>query len=96
MREAKKNITKNNSVLVKPVTVKEVHDALVNMANGKQPGPDRLPNEMLKALAGDVIFCTVLAKLFTVCINSGVFSLDWKLSSIFKQATQQTHLTIDP
>ena len=53
------------------------------MANGKQPGPDRLPNEMLKALSESKEFCQIIAKLFTACIHSGMLPNDWKLSSIF-------------
>ena len=81
--QAYKNIHSKNTHLIAPVTTNEISAAVRATANRKQPGPDRIPNEIFKALESHDQFCLVLAKLFSTCMQTGCLPNAWKTSSIF-------------
>ena len=63
---------------VPEVLPEEIEAALRNTKSGKAPGPDGIPCEVLKA--GGRKLWSVLAKLFTDCLNMQQIPAKWKTS----------------
>ena len=51
------------------ISVKEIKDAIQKLPTGKAPGPDKIPNEAIKAAAEAI--ATPLAKAATACLQRG-------------------------
>lgn len=62
----------------KRVTTEEVMDEMKHLKNGKAPGPDNIPNELLKQ--GGVRLAEQLTKLFNKILGSAVIPDEWKES----------------
>jgi hypothetical protein len=61
------------------ITEEEVMYALKRMKNGKAPGPDEIPTEILKLIEKDSIH--ILVKLFNSIYTSGKIPQEWLLST---------------
>ena len=59
-------------------TADEMKEAIKSMKNGKAPGPDEIPAEVLK-MAVKVI-PKVLLSMFNACLVSGSFNKNWKVA----------------
>ena len=66
--------------LVNPITWAEVHSAISRLPNGKNAGPDLIPNEILR-LAG-LGFEVVLTNLFNVIWKSGLWPTRWQVATL--------------
>ena len=81
LKEAKAKILGKDKTLCNRVQPAEIEYALHNLANNKQPGPDRHPNELLKM--ADSSLHPILASIFSTFISSGVIPDEWHESNIF-------------
>ena len=63
-----------------PVTAEEVMAAIGANKPKKAPGPDGIPAEILKGIAGQL--ATPLSELFTECLAQGRFPNTWKQGNI--------------
>ena len=79
---ARAKILGKDDALCSRFTPKEVELALANLANNKQPGPDRRPNELLKMASSETI-CPILASIFSTFVDSGTIPQEWHQSNIF-------------
>ncbi|KAG0141678.1 hypothetical protein CROQUDRAFT_98502 [Cronartium quercuum f. sp. fusiforme G11] len=57
----------------------EILTILENLPSKKVPGPDKIPNELIK-IAGQVIVGTI-TKLFNACLRLGLFPQPWKVAT---------------
>lgn len=63
----------------------ELHQALRKIPNNRAPGPDNIPNEIIKLMAGK--FPDPFLTVFNSCLKEGLFPVRWKsarLVLIFK------------
>ena len=79
---ARAKILGKDETLCSRFTPKEVELALANLANSKQPGPDRQPNELLKMASSETI-CPILASIFSTFVDTGIIPQEWHQSNIF-------------
>lgn len=61
-------------------TLEELNQAAEAIKNGKAPGPDGVPNEVIKLIA--ILQPNLLLNMFNKCILSGVFSARWKRAKL--------------
>lgn len=61
---------------IPPFTVEELRSAAGTLSNRKAPGPDGIPNEVLKIVAKEHPF--LLLNMYNACLRAGVFSPRWK------------------
>jgi hypothetical protein len=61
-------------------TEQELVVAVSNMRNNKAPGPDRIPAEALKVVAGS--YPHLLLRMFNSCLVAGVFPARWKTARL--------------
>ena len=64
-----------NDTLNHYVTIEEVHEAIVNLANKKSPGTDGIVNEILKD--GKTILVPLITRLFNSILYSGIYPDEW-------------------
>lgn len=65
-----------DSPLVPPVTTQEVTAAVDRLPPRKAPGPDLVPNEVIKLVFTK--FPDVFVRCYNECLNSGTFPARWK------------------
>lgn len=66
--------------LVNPISWAEVHSAILRLPNGKNAGPDHIPNEILR-LAG-LGFEVVLTNLLNAIWKSGLWPTRWQVATL--------------
>ncbi|MGQ3285990.1 hypothetical protein, partial [Bosea sp. (in: a-proteobacteria)] len=69
------------------------HTCLKQLSNGKAPGPDDIPNELLKMLPDEIT--TAIHDMFTVLWATGLTPIGWKTSNtvlIYKNKGSETDL----
>lgn len=65
---------------IPPFTEEELRTAVTSLRNGKAPGPDGIPAEVLKVVARD---CPeLLLRMFNASLRAGVFSSRWKTARL--------------
>jgi len=65
-----------DSPLVPPVTTQEVTAAVDRLPPRKAPGPDHVPNEVIKLVFSK--FPDVFVRCYNECLNTGTFPARWK------------------
>lgn len=63
-----------------PFTEDELKLAVRKLSSGKAPGPDQVPNEIIKMAA--IRFPGLFLAVFNACIRSGCFPARWKRASL--------------
>ena len=81
LKAAKAKILGKDGVLCSRVTPEEIDKALNNLANCKQPGPDRHPNKLLKMASANLH--PILASIFSSFMATGTIPDEWHESNIF-------------
>ena len=66
--------------IIRPITNKEVTRVMEELKNKKAPGPDRIPNEMIKY--GGVALHKVLHSLFKLIFEQNIISRQWNETQI--------------
>ena len=72
--------TPPGSIEVPKFSERELSTAVKSMKNGKAPGPDGLPAELLKAIARTQP--SLLLDMFNSCLRSGIFPARWKTARL--------------
>ena len=80
---AKLKITNNSDLLLQTILGEEVKQTLKKLANHKQAGPDRLPNECFKHLADNEYICNIIAQILTEFLHGAPLPQSWKNSNLF-------------
>ena len=62
------------------IHIKEVVEALGRIKKGKQPGPDRLKDEIYRGLKGSEKLVLYLTQAYNAVLNEGIVPEGWKLS----------------
>ncbi|MBW0499573.1 hypothetical protein O181_039288 [Austropuccinia psidii MF-1] len=58
------------------VTEDEVANTISSLPNKKAPGPDGIPNELIRLLKP--LFIPILANLYNLCFTQGQYPIEWK------------------
>ncbi|CAG7711732.1 unnamed protein product, partial [Allacma fusca] len=66
---------KTVSELDKPISITELNDAIANLSSGKAPGPDKIPNTVLKILPNNIRYS--LLQIFNRSLLSGCSPTQW-------------------
>ena len=61
---------------VEPFTILEMQEAGKKLHSGKAPGPDNIPNEIIRLVIQ--VWPDVLLETFNACLRSGSFHIRWK------------------
>ncbi|KAF0759711.1 Reverse transcriptase domain-containing protein [Aphis craccivora] len=69
-----------DSPLVPPVTMQEVKAAVDRLPSKKVPGPDHIPNEIIKLAFPK--FPDVFVECYNRCLNTGTFPARWKRAKL--------------
>lgn len=77
---------------IEPTTPSEIKKIIHNLPTKKSPGPDKIPNLVLKNLPSK--FITFTASLFNACFTHGYFPNQWKIANIlmFNKPGKDKHL----
>ena len=75
--------------LENPITWEEVHAAIRSIRNGKHPGPDGIPGELLR-LAG-LGFEAVLAQIFNEIWSSMSWPKAWRIQPLSRSSRWEIH-----
>lgn len=73
-------IDENYTVETPWFSVSELNEAVQSMANGKAPGPDGVPIEVVKIVARD--YPHLLLNMYNSCLRVGLFSCRWKIQRL--------------
>ena len=82
-REIKSKIKNKDQELINLFTQEELDMVMKNISNGTAPGPNRIPNELLKMFYKNDDFKTILLKLLNACLIKKRTPNSWKNSHIF-------------
>ena len=82
-KKIKSKIKKNNNALTNVITEQEIINTIKKLSNGTAPGPDGIPNEIIKHMAQTPIFIQILKKLLNTCKNQEKIPDSWKKSYLF-------------
>lgn len=63
-----------------PLNVDDINHACKNLSIGKSPGPDGIPNEVVKAVCE--IWPEFLLEVFNSCLVNGIFPAKWKVQKL--------------
>lgn len=97
-QEKRNKVIGKDTDLTELCTNEEVYETLKEIKNGKQPGPDRLNNELFKWLKDSEIFLTIFTNIINTIILTETFPKSWKRSYvylIYKKEKQLIHSTTD-
>lgn len=65
---------------IPPITVEELRLAVRKLPNNKAPGPDHVPNEMIRLAANR--FPDLFLSVFNACLTEGSFPNRWKMARL--------------
>jgi len=82
-KNKKQIIHNHDQEIIEPFTIKQVKSALGKLSNKKAPGPDRIPNELLKIMKDEEDFINIYTKLLNSCLILKKVPKSWKQSWIF-------------
>ena len=82
-RDIRKKIKFNDDTLTKLTTKEELKEIMKNISNGTAPGPDNIPNEIIKILFQLKEFEEVLIKIINTCLIQKRIPERWKNSNIY-------------
>ena len=81
--EIKRKIKNKDQELTDLFTQEELDVVMKNISNGTAPGPDRVPNELLKMFYKNDDFKIIFLKLLNLCLIKKRTPNSWKNSHIF-------------
>lgn len=67
-------------VEVEPFTLQEIQEEGKRLKTGKSPGPDGIPNELLKVVTEE--YPELLQEVFNACLRRGTFVKEWKIQKL--------------
>ena len=82
-REISKKIKNKDQELVTNFTIEELSNVIRILSNGTAPGPDQIPNELIKILFKNEKFQLILLKVLNTCLCQRKMPHAWKKSHIF-------------
>src|SRR5688572_1193577 len=82
-KSKKLKIKNKDQELYKEITIEEYQQVISKLSNKKQPGPDRIPNELFKILKEHETFTEIYIKILNSCIETNEIPLSWKESNIY-------------
>jgi len=65
---------------VPPITIEEIGQSVVRLPSRKAPGPDLVPNEMIKLAFKR--HPEVFRECYNACLTNGVFPKSWKCAKL--------------
>ena len=82
-KEIKSKIKNKDQALTQETTKKELEQIINNLSNGTAPGPDNIPNEIIKILYKTEHFSNVMTKIINICLMKKQIPERWKKSHIY-------------
>jgi len=76
-------IYQKDQSLLAPVKAEELCELIQNLSSGTAPGPDYIPNEMLKHCSAVPSFVNILVHLFNACIQQQQTPKTWHKANIY-------------
>jgi len=73
-------LTLDDEPLVPPITAQEIGSAVARLPLGKAPGPDLIPNEVIRLAYNK--FPEQFTTCYNTCLSSGVFPARWKRAKV--------------
>ena len=73
----------NSSQLLAEISEEELRKAIMAQSNKKQPGPDRIQNEIWKLLANNVDFILVFSVILSACMSHSTTPKAWNHNIIY-------------
>lgn len=70
------SLLNDDSPLVSPITVQEIDTAVARLPSKKAPGPDLVPNDIIKLAYSR--FPDDFVRCYNACLKNGVFPVRWK------------------
>ncbi|HYJ01232.1 MAG TPA: reverse transcriptase family protein, partial [Nitrososphaeraceae archaeon] len=82
-KEVRKKIKGKDQTLVQLITMNELDTTIKNLSNNTSPGPDRIPNEIIKIFSRNKKFKKILLKILNTSLVQKKTPGAWKSSHIF-------------
>ena len=82
-KNIKNKIKNKDKCLTKEATTKETTEIVEQISNNTSPGPDNIPNEIIKIMHKTEIFAIILNKIINTCIIQQKTPKQWKSANIY-------------
>ena len=76
-------VKQHSHLLTEDFSKEELIEVLKKLSTKKQPGPDRLPNEILKYLRKSDLYLDNMLKMFNLCLRNGWTPESWMDSNLY-------------